>query len=251
MNTHIQLNSVSKSFRSDKFWARGALSRLVSLISRGCAKRNKMVLQDVSISVKSGEIVGIIGRNGSGKSTLLRILAGIYLPDSGDVKVPTRVLYISGFSYGTNPRLTMIENIYLVGAIMGLTKKQISSRLGDIINFSGLSEYININVYKFSSGMIARLNFSIFVFFASLERGDVLLLDEVLNTGGDEEFRKKAEIKMDELLMSGVTMIIVSHNLQDVKRLCKRVICLNDGQVFADGDPDSVIGQYRNLVMSK
>ncbi|MCF7865587.1 MAG: ATP-binding cassette domain-containing protein [Candidatus Pacebacteria bacterium] len=267
----IALASVTKNFSLGSSRGDGFLGRILDVISGKEKKAQKIGVDDVSFELDKGEIIGIIGRNGSGKSTLLRTIAGIYSLDGGSIvtykeeyKNPhegdlddtttapastigadtPEILYINGFSHGIKPRLTMRENIYLVGTIMGLSKKQIEGVFDDVVSFSGLAEFVDTKVYQFSTGMILRLNFSIFIFGISLKNFDILLLDEVFGAGGDIDFKYKAEEKMNSLLKSGVTVILVSHSLSDIKKYCKRVIWLEGGKLKMDAEADLVINHY-------
>lgn len=266
----ISLTSVSKKFNLSNSHGDGFLAQMINVISGKKRKEEKRGVEDISFELHDGEIVGVIGRNGSGKSTLLRTIAGIYSLDGGSIvtypkddnshglgsnkvevgKVAARrveaveILYINGFSYGIKPRLTMRENIYLVGTIMGLSKKEIDGIFDDIVSFSGLTEFVDTKVYQFSTGMILRLNFSVFIFGVSLKNFSVLLLDEVFGAGGDIDFKYKAEEKMISLLKSGVTVMFVSHSLNDIKKYCKRVIWLEEGKLKMDAETDLVLGSY-------
>ncbi|MES2409295.1 MAG: ATP-binding cassette domain-containing protein [Patescibacteria group bacterium] len=241
----IILDKVSKIFEVGYRDEQSTLSRFISLISGRQPKKHRRVVSDISLEVEEGEMVGIIGKNGSGKSTLLRMIAGIYIPDKGTILTPKNILYINGFNHGIKLRLTMRENIYLVGSIVGVQGLVIKEVFEEIVEFSGLREFVDTKIYQFSSGMISRLNFSIFIFFSTLKKSDVLLLDEVFGAGGDIDFKQKAETKMNDLLKSGVTVMLVSHNLTDIQNHCKRVILIENGIVKVDGDVEQVLRIYK------
>lgn len=253
----LTLTSVTKKFNLGNKRGDGFLARLINTVSGREKVSVKIGVDDVSFEVEHGEIVGIIGKNGSGKSTLLRTIAGIYALDGGSIKmgdtdtvettVSPEILYINGFNHGMKPRLTMRENIYLVGTIMGLTKKQIDGVFDGIVSFSDLTEFIDTKVYQFSTGMTLRLNFSIFIHCISLKKFDILLLDEVFGAGGDIDFKSKAEEKMLSLLKSGVTVLLVSHSLNDIKKYCTRVVWLEEGKLKMDGSTDEILPKYSQI----
>ena len=208
-------------------------------------KSNKLhVLKDISFEAEAGENIGIIGNNGSGKSTLLRLIAEIYRPDSGEIKTEGTMVYLAGFGQGLQPLLTMRENIYLMGAMMGLSQREISARFDSIVDFSGLKDFVDTKVYQFSSGMSARLNFSVTIFCLSQRNPDILLLDEVLNGAGDIDFQHKAISKMEEFINGGSTVILVSHELGTIEKYCDRVIWLDQGTIAKIGKPKEIIEEY-------
>ncbi len=241
----VEVVNVSKKFDIGFKKQEGALGRLVSTVSGREAKKELMVLRDISFEVKPGEIVGLIGKNGSGKSTLLRIIAGIYQPDSGQVLTQGRVDYLSGLNNGLNPRLTMEENIFLMGSIIGLNRQEISDKFDEIVEFSGLSNFISTKVYQFSSGMLTRLGFSTTMHCLSCCQPKVLLLDEVFGSGGDIDFEKKASKKMLEFMKSGAVVILASHNLNAISERCNRVLMLSCGKIAEQGKAGPVIEKYK------
>jgi len=197
-------------------------------------------LKDINFSVKKGEILGIIGPNGAGKSTLLKILSQITPPTTGEIKMKGRVGSLLEVGTGFNPELTGQENVYLNGAILGMTKKEISDKFNDIVEFSGVEKFIDTPVKRYSSGMKVRLGFSV---AAHLEP-DILLVDEVLAVG-DAEFQKKCLGKMDEVTKkAGRTILFVSHNMNAVNDLCDKVILINKGRIKYIGDTKIAINKY-------
>jgi len=204
-------------------------------------------LKDINFSVKKGEILGIIGPNGAGKSTLLKILSQITPPTTGEIKMKGRVGSLLEVGTGFNPELTGRENVYLNGAILGMTKKEISNKFNDIVEFSGVEKFIDTPVKRYSSGMKVRLGFSV---AAHLEP-DILLVDEVLAVG-DVEFQKKCLGKMDEVTKkAGRTILFVSHNMIAVQNLCKRCILLNKGKIKLIGKTKKVVNSYLNKSINK
>lgn len=198
-------------------------------------------LDGINLDVKKGEVIGIIGPNGSGKSTLLRVIAGIYAPDDGSVEVEGRITLLAGIGTGFNRDLTGRENIKLSGSIFGFDSKSISDMEEEIIDFSGIREFIDDPIRTYSAGMRARLGFAI---ISNLEP-DILLLDEVMSVG-DHEFRKKSRAKIDELVQGDATVVIVSHSKSILKNMCDKVYGLHNGGIVTDGDPESAFDFYES-----
>ncbi|MBT5758742.1 MAG: ATP-binding cassette domain-containing protein [Candidatus Marinimicrobia bacterium] len=196
-------------------------------------------LKGISFEVKRGEVLGIIGANGAGKSTLLKILAQITHPTTGSVELNGKVASLLEVGTGFHPELTGRENIYLNGTILGMTKKEIDSKLVEIIDFSGVQKFIDTPVKRYSSGMRVRLAFSV---AAHLEP-EILLIDEVLAVG-DAEFQKKCLGKMEEIATQGRTIIYVSHNMASILSLCTKCIFINDGKIRYSGEPEFAISNY-------
>src|ERR1035437_9744936 len=198
-------------------------------------KREFWALQDISFEVKHGEALGIIGRNGAGKSTVLKILSRIMRPTKGRMIVNGRLSALIEVSAGFHPDLTGRENIFLNGTILGMTKREIESKLDQIIAFSGIEEFIDTPVKRYSSGMYARLGFSV----AAHVDPEVLIVDEVLSVG-DHVFQQRCMERMKEVLSSGATVLFVSHNLKTVAQICQRSMLLEHGKVLAIGETDAV-----------
>lgn len=207
--------------------------------TRGLNQREFWALQNVSFSVRRGEAFGIIGGNGAGKSTILKLLTGIMRPTRGSIRVAGRLSALIEVSAGFHPDFTGRENIYLNGAILGMTRDEIRRRFDAIVAFSGLEEFIDMPVKRYSSGMFARLGFSV----AAHVDSDVLLVDEVLSVG-DYLFQRKCIERMHSVITSGATVVFVSHNLREVANLCKRSLLLERGGVQMIGPTDEVIRTY-------
>ena len=245
LNTKMLIvDNVSKRFNLGFKKQDSALSRIVSLISGKEPNKLVDVLQNISFAAGIGEIVGLIGKNGSGKSTLLRLIAGIYEIDSGEIKVGGKVVYLNGFGFGLKDRLTMRENIYFVALLMGLSRKEINSKFDEIVDFSELKEYLDTKIYQFSSGMASRLRFAITIICLETKGGEIILLDEVFNSGGDFEFKKRAIAKMEELVKSGSTVILVSHDLDIIKKYCTKVILLQKGKLILEAPAEEAVDKY-------
>jgi ABC-type polysaccharide/polyol phosphate transport system ATPase subunit len=203
-------------------------------------------LSGVSFSVKENDILGIIGPNGAGKSTILKLLSKIMQPNRGTIRIEGRLSALIEVTAGFHPDLTGRENIYLNGTILGMSKKEIDTKFDEIVEFSGLKEFINTPVKRYSSGMFSRLGFSV----AAHMDPDILLVDEVLSVG-DIAFQGKCIRKMKELLGSGATIVLVSHDLALVQNLCKRVILLDGGTIMKEGPAEEIIPFYQNIVYKK
>ena len=196
-------------------------------------------LQDINFSVKQGEVLGIIGRNGAGKSTLLKILSKVTSPTKGNIKIKGRIASLLEVGTGFHPELTGRENIFLNGAILGMTKSEIRSKFDEIVAFSGVEKYIDTPVKRYSSGMYVRLAFAV---AAHLEP-EILIVDEVLAVG-DAEFQKKCLGKMKDVSGEGRTVLFVSHNMAAVQSLCDNSVYLNKGKINNIGKTNFIINQY-------
>ncbi|WP_339887745.1 ABC transporter ATP-binding protein [uncultured Flavobacterium sp.] len=200
-------------------------------------------LKDINFEVEAGEVLGIIGKNGAGKSTLLKILSKVTAPTTGSIKSRGRIASLLEVGTGFNPELTGRENIYLNGAILGMTKKEITSKLDEIIEFSGCERYIDTPTKRYSSGMTVRLAFAVAAFLEP----EILVVDEVLAVG-DAEFQKKAIGKMQSISREGGrTVLFVSHNMMAVKSLCTRGIVLENGMVVFEGNINECVDRYSSV----
>lgn len=202
-----------------------------------------LAVQDLTLRIQPGQAVGIIGRNGSGKSTLLKLVTGIYRPDAGRISVNGRVAALIELGAGFHPDFSGRENVYLSGAMFGMSRQQIDKRFDDIVSFAELETVIDDPVRTYSSGMFMRLGFSVAVHTDP----DVLLIDEVLAVG-DATFAVKCRDKLSELKKNGKTFLLVSHDLSSVERWCDEAVWLHEGQVKDRGDPRRVIDHYREFI---
>jgi lipopolysaccharide transport system ATP-binding protein len=207
--------------------------------SKKSASEYVYALKDINFEVKQGEVLGIIGRNGAGKSTLLKILSRVTGPTSGEVKIKGRIAALLEVGTGFHPDLTGRENLFLNGAILGMTKAEICSKLDEIVDFSGCEAYLDTPVKRYSSGMQVRLAFAV---AAHLEP-EILIVDEVLAVG-DAEFQKKCLGRMGQVSREGRTILFVSHNMVAVQSLCTRAIHLEEGKVIADGMVRQIVSSY-------
>jgi len=215
------------------------LSRLRQSLGLGGHSREFWALNEVDFAIRRGEIVAVVGRNGSGKSTLLQLIAGVLRPNRGEVHVRGRVAALLELGSGFNPEFTGRENVFLNGAILGLSREQIRQRMDDICAFAGIGEFVDQPVKRYSSGMFVRLAFSV----ATHVEPQVLLVDEALSVG-DAAFRFKCLDRMEKLLEGGTTVLLVTHDVHMLKAYCTRAIYLRQGRLVADGDTETVTEQY-------
>ena len=203
-------------------------------------------LKDVSFNIEKGDSVGLVGANGSGKSTLLKAISGIYPPYKGNIQVNGTIAPLIELGAGFDGQLTARENIYLNGALFGHDREYMGERFDEIIDFAELRDFVDVPVRNYSSGMAARLGFSI----ATIVKPDILICDEVLAVG-DMKFQKKCEEKMAELMGDGTTLLFVSHSLDQVRKVCKHAIYLKNGELQMQGEVDEVCDYYRESLMGK
>lgn len=196
-------------------------------------------LKDVSFKIKKGEVIGLIGSNGAGKSTLLKVVSGVMKPSNGKVSVKGVISPMIELGAGFDLELTARENIYLNGAVLGYSKKFIEDKFDEIVEFSELKDFLDVPVKNFSSGMTAKLAFSI----ATVVDPEILIVDEILSVG-DIKFQEKSKNKMMELIKGGTTVLYVSHSLESIKDLCTRVIWLEHGEVVKIGDTEKICNEY-------
>lgn len=215
----------------------------IKLIKHQLMYKEFWALREVSFEVNKGDRLGILGLNGAGKSTLLKVVAGVLKPTEGSVEVKGNIVPLLELGAGFDKQYTGEENIYLYGAMLGHSREFIRQKFDEIVEFSELKDFINVPVKNYSSGMKSRLGFSI----ATVVEPDILILDEVLSVG-DAKFRKKSEKKIMDMINKNVTVLFVSHSLEQVRRLCNKSILLEHGRIIAQGDMEEVASVYENLV---
>ena len=233
----IKVENVTKSFKL--FYDKPSTLKERLVFWNKKKSEEHTVLKNISLNIKKGETVALIGVNGSGKSTLLKLMTKIIYPTKGKITTNGKLTSLLELGAGFHPDFTGRENIYYNAAIFGLTKQEIDNRLDKIIEFSELGEFIDSPVRTYSSGMYMRLAFSV----AINVDADILLIDEILAVG-DQHFQDKCFAKLEELKNSGITIVIVTHSLGSVKQLCNRAIWLFNGEVRMDGKDEEVIDEY-------
>lgn len=237
-NDAVIVDGLWKSFRL--YHERNQYLKAAILRGRRARYEEFWALRDVSFSVPTGTTFGVIGSNGSGKSTLLKTLTGILTPDKGSVKVKGRISALLELGAGFHPELSGRENVFLNGAILGLTRKEIEAKFDDIVEFSGLENFIDTPVKNYSSGMFVRLGFAV----AAHVEPEVLLIDEVLSVG-DESFQRKSAERIEQFRREGRTIVFVSHGLAQVEQLCETVAWLEKGELRMVGRAGDVISEYQ------
>lgn len=233
----IDVDNVYKNF--NVYYDRTNTVKERLLFWKSSKKEKREILKGVTLKIKKGEVVGLIGVNGSGKSTLLKLMTKIIYPNKGKITTNGKLTSLLELGAGFHQDFSGRENIYFNASIFGLTRKEIDNRLKDIIEFSELEEFIDNPVRTYSSGMYMRLAFSV----AINVDADILLIDEILSVG-DEHFQEKCFKKLEELKAEGKTIVFVTHGMGSVKRFCTRAVWLHEGRIKIDGDVDEVIEKY-------
>lgn len=218
----INLFTPKKKKKKDYFWA----------------------LKDIDFRINKGDVVGIIGANGAGKSTLLKVVSGVYKPTTGTVEVNGKISPMIELGAGFDAELTARENIYLNGAILGYSKEFLEQKFDDIVEFSELKDFLDVPIKNFSSGMVAKLAFSI----STIVDPEVLIVDEILSVG-DIKFQEKSKNKMMSMIEGGTTVLYVSHSIDSIKELCSKVIWLDHGKIVKMGDAKEICDEYYQKLM--
>ncbi|MBW8011280.1 MAG: ABC transporter ATP-binding protein [Chloroflexi bacterium] len=259
-NTAISVENLSKSYRLGQigtgtfahdlnvWWARirGKPNPMLRIGEADHGNRDGeeiWALRDINFTVKQGEVLGIIGKNGAGKSTLLKILSRVTAPTSGKIKIKGRIASLLEVGTGFHPEMTGRENVYLNGAIMGMTRKEIDGNFDEIIDFSGVDQFIDTPVKRYSSGMYVRLAFAV----AAHMNPEILVVDEVLAVG-DAEFQQKCLGKMGEVAKEGRTVLFVSHNMGAIQSLCQNSLLIDEGLIVGTGKSEVIVTQYLGLI---
>jgi ABC-type polysaccharide/polyol phosphate transport system ATPase subunit len=239
----VYLNGVSVSYRVPTERVATIKEYAIRRIQNRIKYNHFLALKDINLTVNRGEIFGSIGRNGAGKSTLLKVISRVLYPTTGRVWINGAVSPLLELGAGFHPELTGIENIFLNGTLLGHARKEIQEKIPTIIDFSEIGDFIDAPIRTYSSGMVARLGFSI----ATAWNPDILILDEVLSVG-DAAFAKKCEVRMKEIRESGCTVLLVSHSTEMVRSLCKRVMLLDHGHILGVGPEAEIRKQYSALL---
>ena len=241
--TAIEVDNVSMKFNLSREKVDSLKDYIFKTIKREIQYNEFWALKNISFTVEKGDRVGILGLNGAGKSTLLKVISGVFKPTEGHVDKHGKMVPLLELGAGFDPQYTGKENIYLYGAMLGYTKKFIDSKYDEIVEFSELQKFMDVPVKNYSSGMKSRLGFSI----ATVVEPKILILDEVLSVG-DAKFRKKSEKKIMSMFDSGVTVLFVSHSLEQVQRLCNKAMILEKGKLIAYGDIVPISEQYSKMI---
>ena len=246
----IKINDVSMKFNLGIEKGFSIKQAFIDFFNKEKRKANKKkeefwALKNVNVVIKKGEVVGFIGSNGAGKSTLLKVVAGVMKPTKGNVEAYGNICPMIELGAGFDPQLTARENIYLNGAVMGYSKELIDSKFDEIVEFSELKDFLDVPVQNYSSGMIARLAFSV----ATIVEPEILIVDEILSVG-DIAFQSKSENKMLSMINGGTTVLFVSHSLGQVKKMCDRVVWLEHGIIKKIGGKE-VCDEYYEFMSNK
>ena len=237
----IELKNITMKFRMTTQKVDSIKEFAIRALKRQLEYNEFIALDDVSFNVKKGEVVGLIGLNGSGKSTLLKIISGILKPTAGTVKVSGNISPLIELGAGFDFDLTARENVFLNGAVLGFSREQMKEKLEEIIEFSELRDFMDTAIKNFSSGMVARLGFSI----ATNIKPEILIVDEILGVG-DFLFQQKCEKRIRNMMAGGTTVIMVSHSIDQIRSMCNRAVWLHKGVVNAIGDVNEICDMYSN-----
>lgn len=238
----IKVEHISMKFRMVNDKVMSLKEYIVAFLQHRLEYRELLVLDDISFEVKQGEVIGIIGRNGAGKSTLLKIIAGVLKPSRGRVTVSGVIAPMLELGSGFDSELSGKENIFLNGAILGYSYEFLQSKYEEILAFSELEDFIDMPIRNYSSGMIARLAFSI----ATVVKPEILIVDEVLSVG-DASFQEKSLNRMKELMSGGTTVLFVSHNIAQIEKMCSKVLWLEEHRLKQFGDAAEVCAAYTGI----
>lgn len=244
-NNMIEIKDVSMKFNLGIERGFSLKQGFVDLFKKKEKRNNDFwALKGITFSVKKGEVVGLIGSNGAGKSTLLKVIAGVMKPTKGDLKIGGTICPMIELGAGFDMELTAKENVFLNGAVMGYSKEFLESKYDEIVGFSELHDFMEVPVKNFSSGMVARLAFSI----ATIVEPEILIVDEILSVG-DIAFQAKSEEKMMNMIKGGTTVIYVSHSLESIKKICTRVFWLEQGTIKKEGKTEDTCNEYYRTIM--
>jgi ABC-2 type transport system ATP-binding protein len=239
MSKVLKVDHVGMRFNLSKEKVDNLKEYAIKLLTKQLKYQEFWALKDVSFELNQGDRLGILGLNGAGKSTLLKIVAGVLKPTEGSITIKGKIVPLLELGAGFDSDYTGRENIFLYGAMLGYSKEFLNEKYKEIVEFSELGEFIDVPVKNYSSGMKARLGFSI----ATIVEPEILILDEVLSVG-DAKFRKKSEKKIASMMANDVTVLFVSHSIDQVKRLCNKAIILDHGHIIAKGDVEKVSKIY-------
>lgn len=238
----INLKDVSIVFDLHKENISGFKEFIIKKIKRELVSEKFHALDHISLSISKGEVVGILGFNGAGKSTLLKIIAGVLMPTDGQVETHGKIAPLIELGAGFDYELTARENIYLNGAILGYSRRFIESKFDDIVDFAEIHDFLDVPLKNYSSGMVARIGFSI----ATVVKPDILIVDEILSVG-DYKFQQKCEERIKSMITDETTVIMVSHSIEQIRGMCQKAFLLNRGKLIGSGHVEEICNQYMNL----
>ena len=241
-NVAVRVKDMGIRFNLSKERVDNLKEYMIKFLRKDLKYNEFWALKEITFDIKKGERLGVLGLNGSGKSTLLKAVSGVLKPSEGSIQTDGVIAPLLELGAGFSPEYTGRENIYLYGAVLGYSKEFLDEKFDEIVDFSGLGEFIEVPIKNYSSGMKARLGFSI----ATVVEPDILILDEVLSVG-DKRFRRKSEKKIMSMFDKGVTVLFVSHSLEQVTRLCDKAIILDSGRLVAKGSVEKVGRIYKNM----
>lgn len=241
MEAIIKVNDVSMMFNKSSEKIDNIKEYVIKMFRGQLLFEEFWALKNISLEINNGEFVGIVGLNGSGKSTLLKTIAGVLSPTKGSIEVNGTIAPLIELGAGFDPNLSARENVFLNGAVLGKSRKEMRALFDNIIDFAELWEFVDTPIKNFSSGMLARLGFAIATSFMP----DVLIVDEILSVG-DHLFQQKCEKRMREIIDHGATVVFVSHDIEQVRQLCSRVVWISRGELVMDGITEEVCNKYMN-----
>ncbi|MCM1287599.1 MAG: ABC transporter ATP-binding protein [Clostridium sp.] len=242
MNHIITLTDVGMRFNLSREKVDSVKEYFIKRIKRELSFNEFWALRDISFTVEQGDRVGILGLNGAGKSTLMKVIAGVFKPTEGTVEKQGVIAPMIELGAGFDMQYTGAENIFLYGAVLGHSRKFMEEKYDEIVDFSELREFIDVPLKNYSSGMRARLGFAI----ATAVSPDILILDEVLSVG-DAKFKKKSEKKIRDMMDKGITVLFVSHNMEQVRRICNKALVLERGRLIKYGDMEETVSAYESM----
>lgn len=240
MENIIELKNIEMHFNLCKEKITSIKEYFIKFIQQKLSYQDFVALKDITFNISKGDVLGIVGLNGSGKSTLLKIISGILKPTKGIVKVNGFVAPLIELGAGFDMELTARENIFLNGSVLGFKRQFIKDKFDEIVEFSEMKKFIDVPMKNYSSGMVARIGFSV----ATIVKPDILIVDEILSVG-DFHFQEKCENRISNLMNSGTTVIIVSHSIEQIEKLCKHVLWLEKGHIKMIGDTMTVCNAYK------
>jgi ABC-2 type transport system ATP-binding protein/lipopolysaccharide transport system ATP-binding protein len=241
MANAVELRDVHMHFNKSREKIDSLKEYCIKLVKGQLMYEDFAALQDITLDIGEGDVFGIVGLNGSGKSTLLKIVSGILKPTRGTVQIRGTIAPLIELGAGFDMELTARENIYLNGSVLGFSRAMMNGRFEEIVEFSEMREFLDVPMKNYSSGMVARIGFAI----ATITRPQILIIDEILSVG-DFHFQQKCEHRIREMMEGGTTVILVSHAIDQIERLCRHALWLERGRVRMEGDAQSVCAAYRN-----